>query len=135
MLNFISGPALNIHYGDVLIKYGDVCDIDKDILPFVNEGQDIAKYAVLRDGDIVLADTAEDEAVGKAIEIINTHGRIIISGLHTMACRPRIAFGLKYLGYYLNSSEFHDCKFRTIGALIPKLAVQPFRHKRCMYSG
>ena len=99
---------MNIHYGDVLVKYGDVCDIDKDVLPFVNEGQDVAKYAFLKDGDIVLADTAEDEAVGKAIEVINTRDRIIVSGLHTMACRPKFAFGLKYLGYYLNSAEFHD---------------------------
>ena len=108
MLNYTAGPALNIHYGDVLVKYGDVCDIDKDVLPFVNEGQDVTKYAALRDGDIVLADTAEDEAVGKAIEVINIQDRIVVSGLHTIACRPRIAFSLKYLGYYLNSAEFHD---------------------------
>ena len=72
MLNYITGPALNIHYGDVLVKYGDVCDIDKDVLPFVNEGQDVAKYAFLKDGDIVLADTAEDEAVGKAMFLKKT---------------------------------------------------------------
>ena len=108
MLNYCSGPALNIHYGDILVKYGDVCDVDKDVLPFVNDGQDVTKYAFLRDGDIVLADTAEDEAVGKTIEVINTHDRIVVSGLHTMACRPRIVFSLKYLGYYMNSPEFHD---------------------------
>lgn len=108
LLNYTAGPALNIHYGDILVKYGDVCDVDKDVLPFVNDGQDVTKYAFLRDGDIVLADTAEDEAVGKTIEVINTHDRIIVSGLHTMACRPRIVFSLKYLGYYMNSPEFHD---------------------------
>ena len=108
MLNNDSGSALNIHYGDILVKYGDVCDIRSDRLPYVNDGINVSKYAYLQDGDIILADTAEDEAVGKAIEIINVGDLIVVSGLHTMACRPKQKFSPRYLGYFMNSPAFHD---------------------------
>ncbi|MBR3646573.1 MAG: restriction endonuclease subunit S, partial [Lachnospiraceae bacterium] len=32
----------------------------------------------------------------------------VISGLHTMACRPQIKFAMGYLGYYINSDDFHN---------------------------
>lgn len=108
MLNYEFGPALNVHYGDILVKYGDVCDIQADALPYVNEGVSVSKYAYLKDGDIILADTAEDETVGKAIEIINVGETIVVSGLHTMVCRPKQKYSPKYLGYYMNSPAFHD---------------------------
>lgn len=108
MLNYDFGPALNIHYGDILVKYGDVCDVQVYKVPFVNEGINVSKYAHLKDGDIIIADTAEDEAVGKAIEIINVGDLVVVSGLHTMACRPKQKYSPKYLGYYINSTVFHD---------------------------
>ena len=108
MLNYDFGPALNIHYGDILVKYGNVCDIKTEEIPYVNDGIIISKYAYLRDGDIILADTAEDEAVGKTIEIFNVGNSVVVSGLHTMACRPKQTFSSKYLGYFMNSSVFHD---------------------------
>ncbi len=45
---------------------------------------DIQKYTHLMNGDIIIADTAEDETVGKATEITNIYDEIIISGLHTV---------------------------------------------------
>ncbi len=62
---------------------------------------------LLQDGDIIIADTAEDETVGKATEIINTSRRKIVSGLHTIACRPKIKMMSTYLGFYLNSEAYH----------------------------
>ena len=108
MLNYDFGPALNIHYGDILVKYGDICDVQTEVLPYVNEGISVSKYAYLHDGDVILADTAEDETVGKAIEIINVGETVVISGLHTMVCRPKQKYSPKYLGYYMNSPAFHD---------------------------
>ena len=107
-LNYESGKAKNIHYGDILVKFGEICDVQKEELPFVNDGNAVQKYVSLQDGDIVLADTAEDETVGKAIEMHNVNGENVISGLHTMACRPRLSFAPKYLGYYMNSSSYHS---------------------------
>ena len=108
MLNYDGGDAKNIHYGDILVKFGDICDIQKNNIPYVNEGLAIQKYGYLKDGDIILADTAEDETVGKAIEIYNIKNDIVISGLHTMAWRPVESFASKYLGHYLNSPAFHN---------------------------
>ena len=65
-------------------------------------------YACLQDGDIILADIAEDEAVGKAVELINVGDYVVISGLHTIVYRPKQKYSPKYLGYYMNSPAFHD---------------------------
>ena len=59
-------------------------------------------------GDIVIADTAEDYTVGKATEIINPCNKKILSGLHTIPCRPLINFAPMFMGYYLNSSAFRN---------------------------
>ena len=56
---------------------------------------------------LIIADTAEDETTGKACEISNSQGSAIVSGLHTMVCRPRHRMALGYLGYYLNSNAYH----------------------------
>jgi len=62
----------------------------------------------LQDGDIIIADTAEDEAVGKCVEIGNIGDLSIVSGLHTIPCRSKVKFAPAYLGFYLNSSSYHD---------------------------
>ena len=62
----------------------------------------------MQDGDIIIADTAEDEAVGKCVEIGNIGDLSIVSGLHTIPCRSKVKFAPAYLGFYLNSSSYHD---------------------------
>ena len=97
----------NIHYGDVLVKYGSVLDFSTtpvDSLVF----SVLAKSENLKNGDLVIADTAEDETVGKAVEIRNLGSRRAVAGLHTVACRPKIEFAPGWLGYYINSSDYHN---------------------------
>lgn len=107
-LNYESGSVRNIHYGDILIKYGSVVDVQNDEIPFATgKSSDDFKGALLQDGDIIIADTAEDETTGKACEIGNSQGLDVVSGLHTMVCRPRDKMALGYLGYYLNSDAYH----------------------------
>lgn len=102
--------AKNIHYGDILVKFGECTNIAKESLPIIMNGSVINKYrsSFLKNGDIVIADTAEDETVGKCTEIIEEKGEKIISGLHTIPCRPTCAFAGGFLGYYMNSPAFHD---------------------------
>lgn len=107
-LNSKSGQARNIHYGDVLVKYGAVVDVQRDGVPFVNPDVECKRWDCLKNGDIVIADTAEDETVGKAVEISNIGSDIVYSGLHTIACRPKEEFALGYLGNYINSMSYHD---------------------------
>ena len=99
----------NIHYGDVLIKYGAVLDLHSEDVPVINAEQDISKFSALsylRNGDVVFADTAEDYTVGKATEIIGAENIAALSGLHTIPCRPQDSFAPMYLGYYFNSDYF-----------------------------
>ncbi len=109
-LNYNIGKAKNIHYGDILIKFRDVVDVQKEIIPYVTEDEFVEKYrrSNLMDGDIIFADAAEDETVGKCIEIVNIQNDIVLAGLHTIAVRPQIDFASKYLGYYLNSKSYHN---------------------------
>ncbi len=103
------GIAKNIHYGDILVKFGDILDTDKAQLPYITDDAIVTKYATsaLRDGDVIIADTAEDETVGKCCELLGIEKDIVISGLHTIPCRPREEFASGYLGYYMNSDAYH----------------------------
>lgn len=109
-LNYEDGMAKNIHYGDILIKFGEVLDATNELLPFItnNDVANKLKHAALRDGDIIIADAAEDSMVGKCTELFNIGEQLVLSGLHTIAVRPTFTFASKYLGYYLNSSSYHD---------------------------
>ena len=105
-----TGVAKNVHYGDVLIKFGEYLDASCSTLPFIPSQQIVDKFkgSLLQDGDVIMADTAEDEAVGKCTEIAGLQGFPTISGLHTIPLRPKEKFAPGYLGYYMNSGSYHD---------------------------
>lgn len=105
-----NGAAMNVHYGDILVKFGEVLDLETEVLPYIDSEQVVAKFksSYLQNGDVVVADTAEDEAVGKCTEIANLSDVTVISGLHTIPLRPQQKFASGYLGYYLNSNSYHD---------------------------
>ena len=109
-LNNGIGEVYNIHYGDILIKFKEYLDVTKEDLPYINDKTKADKYKVahLKDGDVVMADTAEDETAGKCTEVTNVGDTIVVSGLHTIPCRPQKRFARAYLGYYMNSTVFHD---------------------------
>ena len=109
-LNYDQGDIKNVHYGDVLIKFGEYIDVTSAELPYINDSSIESKFAksLLTDGDIIIADTAEDETVGKCCEITNSDSVKLLSGLHTIAVRPQQKYAPKFLGYYLNSSAYHS---------------------------
>ncbi|WP_407707425.1 restriction endonuclease subunit S [Bifidobacterium bifidum] len=108
-LNGENGTARNVHYGDILIKFGDCLDDERSDLPFITDDTVLPKYAgsILREGDVIFADTAEDETAGKCVELRKLPKEPTISGLHTIPARPRFPFGTGYLGHYLNSDAYH----------------------------
>lgn len=108
-LNYESGAVKNVHYGDVLIKFGDFIDVSKDELPFITDESQTTKYnsSFLQDGDIIIADTAEDSTVGKCSEIVGSQGVKLLSGLHTIPCRSKKKYAPKFMGYYINSDAYH----------------------------
>ena len=105
-----SGCARSIHYGDILIKFGDYLGTDYASLPFITDASVVFKYtdSTLQEGDVVFADTAEDETAGKCVELGELPAEPVISGLHTIPARPRFVFGAGFLGHYLNSPAYHN---------------------------
>ncbi|MCL2719549.1 MAG: restriction endonuclease subunit S [Lachnospiraceae bacterium] len=106
-LNYDGGEVKNVHYGDVLIKFGSFVDALNDKIPFITNGT-LADYKsnLLQDGDIIFADTAEDETTGKVAEITNAKEANIVSGLHTIVYRPKRKFADCFMGYYLNTHAY-----------------------------
>lgn len=111
-----TGKAKNIHYGDILVKYGNIVDVQNENIPYIIEIENINKQikSALIDGDVIFADAAEDETVGKCIELVNISNDIVLAGLHTIAVRPQIDFASKYLGYFLNSEPYHNQLLRLM---------------------
>ena len=107
-----TGTVYNIHYGDILIKFGDCLFIEQDSdIPFIKDekiANKLISSSLIKNGDIIFADAAEDYTVGKCIEVITNQDNKIVSGLHTIPCRPTLQFASGYLGYYLNSNIFHN---------------------------
>ncbi|WP_408072920.1 restriction endonuclease subunit S [Legionella pneumophila] len=108
-LNYKNGIVRNIHYGDIHKKFNALFDIKKEIVPFVNETENIEKlksdsYCIK--GDIIFADASENmDDVGKSIEIVNLHNEKLLAGLHTILARPK---GQKFIvgfGGYLFQSK------------------------------
>jgi type I restriction enzyme S subunit len=108
MLNYDRGEVKSIHYGDVLIKYPSILDIRREEIPFITNGT-LEKYKanLLVNGDLIFADAAEDETVGKAVEIEGITDENIVSGLHTIVARANQHKAQYFLGYYINSDIYH----------------------------
>lgn len=108
-LNYKSGNYKNIHYGDILIKFPAFIDVLSPDVPYINDENSSFKLnnLLLQNGDIIIADTAEDSTVGKATEVENINNIKVVSGLHTIPCHPKIKFSPRYLGYYINSPAYH----------------------------
>ena len=109
-LNNRGGAVRNIHYGDILTKFPEVLDCSDDEIPFVNDLSLLSSSTqLLQDGDVVIADTAEDETVGKVTEVQNLGDSKLVAGLHTILCRVKKGdFAPGWLGYYMNSDLFHN---------------------------
>ena len=109
-LNDEDGFAQSIHYRDVLIKYGECLNVSNELLPYIDNKNIVNKFKkfYIQNGDVIIADTAEDETVGKCIEISGIVDHNIISGLHTIPLRPVNKFAYGYLGFYLNSNIYHN---------------------------
>lgn len=131
------GKIRNIHYGDVLINYPEVLNISTATVPFIAESRvnSISKDSYLENGDIVIADTAEDESVGKTTEIQGITDHKIVSGLHTIPCRPLVNFSPNFLGFLLNSPSYHDqLKPLIQGIKVPSISKKALGETRVCFA-
>lgn len=134
-LNYEQGLVKNVHYGDVLIKFGEILDVEKAEIPFISNNEfNVSSASLLKNGDVVIADAAEDETVGKCSEIKGIDGISIVSGLHTIPCRSSMTFATGYLGYYMNSSAYHDQLLPLIqGAKISSISKAALQNTDIIY--
>lgn len=104
------GAVRNIHYGDILTQFTEVLDCSENEIPYVNDLSLLtASTQLLQDGDIVIADTAEDETVGKVTEVQGLRKDKLVAGLHTIPCRVKKGdFAPGWLGYYMNTNNYHN---------------------------
>ena len=98
----------NIHYGDILVRYGEVLKLSEQEIPSLLSDIGAKITTFVDDGDVVIADTAEDLTAGKVVEVQETHGKKVAAGLHSMLCKPiKGCFAPGWLGYYMNSETYH----------------------------
>jgi len=108
-LNYKVGTVKNIHYGDIHTKFQTLFDLEKEIVPYINE--EISLTRILEDfycqeGDMIFADASEDlNDVGKSIEIVNLNNEKLLSGLHTLLARPHQSYFYKGFNGYLFKSK------------------------------
>lgn len=109
-LNNRGGAVRNIHYGDVLTQFSEVLKCNEEEIPYINDLSLLSSSTqLLQDGDLIIADTAEDETVGKATEVQGLGDEKLVAGLHTIPCRVKKGdFAPGWLGYYMNSHIYHE---------------------------
>ena len=105
-----SGRIRNIHYGDILVKFNEIVSLKEHRIDcLTNEGELRSPADYIQDGDIIIADTAEDEAAGKVVEMHDVEDIKAVAGLHTVFLRPpEMVFACGWLGYWMNSNYYHD---------------------------
>ena len=135
-LNDEKGVAMNVHYGDVLIKFNEILDFKNENVPYINDSFIVEKYrtSFLQNGDIIIADAAEDNTVGKCCEIAGMSEETVLSGLHTIPCRPTIKFASGYLGYFMNSNVYHNQLLPLIqGSKISSISINTLKNTVLIY--
>lgn len=115
LLNYDEGDIKSVHYGDILITYPAILNIKNDKIPYITGGK-LEKYksSLLENGDLIFADAAEDETVGKAVEVNGLTEENLVAGLHTIVARPKDKKAEFFLGYYINSNTYHRQLLRLI---------------------
>ena len=90
-LNYIDGSVRNIHYGDIHTKFKARFELYKEVVPYINSDinlRGISEDFYCQEGDLVIADASEDYSdIGKAIELLNLNGELVLAGLHTLLAR------------------------------------------------
>ena len=108
-LLYEDGDVLNLHYGDIHLKYSGLLDISKAQLPFaLKTDYKFKESSRMETGDVIFADAAEDyEGIGKAVEIGQTVDTPSYAGLHTIHLKRKtdvLASG--YMGYLSQAYAF-----------------------------
>lgn len=105
----------NLHYGLIHNGFAMTCITgDNQLFPYIKHSFIPTKYALIQNGDLILADASEDRKdVGRPVEMLDIRNQKIVSGLHTIHARNKtdlIANGFK--GFYFQSSAMKQQIFK-----------------------
>jgi type I restriction enzyme, S subunit len=112
-LNYESGTAKNIHYGDIHTKFSALFDVTKERVPYINSTEELPEAAsdhYCVEGDIIFADASEDtDDVGKCIEVVRLDGQLLLAGQHTiLARRKNSALVIGFGGHLFRSARIRS---------------------------
>ena len=105
----------NLHYGLIHNGFETTCiTSENQLFPYIKHSFIPTKYALIQNGDLILADASEDRKdVGKPVEMLDIGNQKIVSGLHTIHARNKtdlIVNGFK--GFYFQSSAMKQQIFK-----------------------
>ncbi|RVU86518.1 restriction endonuclease subunit S [Leucothrix sargassi] len=97
-----------INYGEIHSKYGFEVDPNNQKLKCVSEDYLLSSpKSLLREGDIVYADTSEDiEGSGNFTQLVSDI--TTFAGYHTVIVRPKQMVQHRYLAYLLDSTSYRN---------------------------
>ena len=109
-LEYSDGELRNLHYGLIHVGLPTLVNLKDDLLPTIKEGNTPKNYTLCLNGDVAFADASEDtNDVAKAIELVETDGKKVVFGLHTIHGRDNKGLTtLGFKGYAFSSKVFHD---------------------------
>ena len=99
-----------IHYGDIHTRWDNTLDLSIEELPELSRDKIKKQSALIRDGDLVIADASEDyEGIAKSIEVKNLGNNKVLSGLHTFLLRDQnLVFSDGFRGYIHETPVVHQ---------------------------
>lgn len=105
----------NLHYGLIHNGFETTCiSGENQLFPYIKHSFIPTKYALIQNGDLILADASEDRKdVGRPVEMLDIGNQKIVSGLHTIHARNKtdlIVNGFK--GFYFQSSAMKQQIFK-----------------------
>lgn len=101
-----SGEYGYIHYGDIHTLWDGFVDFKKNEVSGIAENK-AKNYAVIKDGDLIMADASEDyKGIGKSVEIKGVGIKKVISGLHTFLLRDSKNVFVDGFRGYIHSTKY-----------------------------
>ncbi|MCY3675095.1 MAG: restriction endonuclease subunit S [Paracoccaceae bacterium] len=99
-----------IHYGDIHTRWDNTLDLSIEELPELSRDKIKKQSALIRDGDLVIADASEDyEGIAKSVEVKNLGNNKVLSGLHTFLLRDQnLVFSDGFRGYIHETPVVHQ---------------------------
>ena len=103
-----------IHYGDIHTQYNHFINFQAESLPSISYEKG-KKYALLKEGDLIMADASEDyDGIGKSVEVKNIGSKLAISGLHTFLLRDRTGEFINGFRGYIHLIRFVKESFERL---------------------